>query len=349
VNYTLPVPTNFTGSIINNLFNLGVHDNCGGNSTFQYSIPNAISFVTWDKDYDYRYIALDSAGNKATCAFRIHTVKPSQTTCKSYVAENTIDKCGSAPTWKPYGLKLYHYTTQQYEFYKVENAHLSTSGEKAVLTGTFRTASWQPVEVKAYFKFFPSNGYRSSACGTGIQDTTGWQFPFADSGKIVFTDKILAISGQSYREGQMGMGANTQDLNVLGFYSVARCANVSNLANDYNAFFSFKLTNESSCNELNYSKSDSYEPINVQLNEDFNVFPNPARGETSLDLKDFENQPLEITVSDVAGKTVIRQSIENASILPHRLDVSKLENGAYWVHIQTLRQGRVTLPLYILK
>ncbi len=348
VNYTLPVPTNFTGSIINKLFNLGVNDNCGGNSTFQYSIPNAISFVTWDENYDYRYIAFDSAGNKATCAFRIHTVRPSQTTCKSYVTENTIDKCGSAPTWKPYGLKLYNYTTQQYEFYKIENANLSTSGEKAVLTGTFRTASWQPVQVKAYFKFFPSNGYRGSACGTGIHDTTGWQFPFADSGKIVFPDKTLAISGQSYREGQMGMGANTQDLNVLGFYSVARCANVSNLADDYNAFFSFKLTNETACSALTYSKSTYYEPVDTPQTANFNIFPNPARGETLLDLKDFENQPVEITVSDVAGKAVLNQAIPKVSVLPHPLDVSTLQNGTYFVRIQIIGQRSMTRTLYIM-
>jgi hypothetical protein len=348
VNYTLPVPTNFTGYIINNLFNLSANDNCGSGSTFQYSIPNAIPFVTWDSDYDYKYVVFDSAGNKATCAFRIHTVKPTTTTCKNYVAENTIDKCGSAPTWKPYGLKLYNYTTQQYEFYKIENAHLNTSGNKTVLTGTFRTASWQPVQVKAYFTHFPSNGYRGSACGTGIQDTTGWQYPVADSGKIVFPDKTLAISGQSYREGQMGIGANTQDLNVLGFYSVARCANVSNPANDYNAFFSFKLTNETACSALTASKSERYESTESQQSTDFNLFPNPTQTEAFLDLKGFENQSVEITISDVAGKAVLNQMIPKATVLPHRLDVSRLQNGTYFVHLQIIGQRSVTRTMYIM-
>jgi GEVED domain/CARDB/Secretion system C-terminal sorting domain len=348
VNYTLPVPTNFTGYIINNLFNLSVNDHCGSGSTFEYSLPNAIAFVTWDQDYDYKYVVFDSAGNKTSCAFRIHTLKPQQNSCKSYVAENTIDKCGSAPTWKPYGLKLYNYTTQQYEFYKIENAHLNTSGNKTVLTGTFRTASWQPVQVKAYFTHFPSNGYRGSACGTGIQDTTGWQFPLADSGKIVFPDKTLAISGQSYREGQLGIGANTQDLNVLGFYSVARCANVSNPANDYNAFFSFKLTNETACSALTASKSARYDSTKAQQATYFNLFPNPTQTEAFLDLKDFENQSVEITVSDVAGKAVLNQMILKATVLPHRLDVSRLQNGTYFVHLQIVGQRSVTRTMYIM-
>jgi hypothetical protein len=297
-------------------------------------------------------IVENNENNNIIVSLPFQVTMPNQNSCKSYVTENTLDKCGSAPTWKPYGLKLYNYTTQQYEFYKIENGSFSSDNNKGLFVGTFRTASWQPIQVKAYFKFFPSNGYRGSACGTGIQDTTGWRFPVADSGKIVFPDKTLAISGQSYREGQMGMGANTQDLTDLGFYSVARCANVSNLANDYNAFFTFKLTNETACNALNYSKSNSYESIDVQQNADFNIFPNPAREEIFLDLKDFENQPIEITVSDVAGKAVLNQTIQNTTTLSfrrNRLDISRLQNGTYFVHIQIVGQRSMARTFYILK
>jgi hypothetical protein len=88
--------------------------------------------------------------------------------------------------------------------------------------------------------------------------------------------------------------------------------------------------------------------IDYQKLAKFTIFPNPTSDEAFLDLKDFENRTVEIIISDVAGKIVLNQTIENASALPHRLDVSSLKNGAYSVQIQTVGKRSVTRQLYIL-
>jgi hypothetical protein len=78
------------------------------------------------------------------------------------------------------------------------------------------------------------------------------------------------------------------------------------------------------------------------------VFPNPAQREAFIDLKAFENQPVEISISDVAGKVVYHQKITKASTLPHRLDTARFENGAYFVHIQLVGKKTVVRQLHIL-
>jgi hypothetical protein len=348
------------------LMNLQLHLNQLTGAIPDLTLPNLVSLVLSDnqlsgclpvsmKSFCGKSVDLSRNPNLAAqdfaafCNSNAGSCTLSNNACKNYVTTNTNDRCGTAPTWKTYGLKLYNFTTGLFEFYQVDNAHLNVVGKKMVLTGTFRTATWQPIQVKAYFTAFPNKGYRGSACGTGIQDTTGWQFPVADSGKIVFPDKTLAISGLSFREGQMGIGANTQDLTVLGFYSLVGCANVNNPANSYNASFTFKLTNETICNAAAMnSKSILYDKVGALKPVDFNIFPNPTRQEAFLDLKDFENESVEIALFDIAGKAVLRQAIEKATAAPHRLDVSRLPNGAYRVCIQAVGAPVVTHPLYIL-
>jgi hypothetical protein len=64
-------------------------------------------------------------------------------------------------------------------------------------------------------------------------------------------------------------------------------------------------------------------------------------------LKDFENERVELKVSDVAGKVLFSQTIEKASITPHRLNTASLKNGTYFIEIQSVRK-RVTRKLYLL-
>jgi hypothetical protein len=83
------------------------------------------------------------------------------------------------------------------------------------------------------------------------------------------------------------------------------------------------------------------------MSYDFNIFPNPAANETFLDLKDFENELVELKVSDIAGKVLFNQTIEKASITLHRLNTVSLKNGTYLIEIQSVGK-RVTRQLYIL-
>jgi GEVED domain/Secretion system C-terminal sorting domain/HYR domain len=91
-------------------------------------------------------------------------------------------------------------------------------------------------------------------------------------------------------------------------------------------------------------KSKDYEDKTT----DFEVFPNPAQREAFIHLKNFENQPIEISISDVAGKVFYHQKIVKASALPHRLDLSSFENGVYFVHIQGIGSKTVAHQLHIL-
>jgi hypothetical protein len=105
---------------------------------------------------------------------------------------------------------------------------------------------------------------------------------------------------------------------------------------------------------VNVTNGGGFERVNAAVNHsnsmnyDVNIFPNPAEHEVFLDLKDFENESVEIAISDVAGKAILKQRIEKAASAPHRLDVSKLKNGAYLVHIQSVAKHVVTRTLYIL-
>jgi bacillolysin len=101
---------------------------------------------------------------------------------------------------------------------------------------------------------------------------------------------------------------------------------------------------------VNIAASGGYEKVQKIDNQEvanFNLFPNPAHQEAFLDLKDFENQLVELRVSDVAGKMLFNQTIEKASVSPHRLNTASLKNGTYFIEIQSLGK-RITQQLYIL-
>jgi hypothetical protein len=103
---------------------------------------------------------------------------------------------------------------------------------------------------------------------------------------------------------------------------------------------------------VNITASGGYEKtqkIDNQSIANFNIFPNPTSQEAFLDLKDFENESVGITLFDVAGKAIWNQKVEKASATPHRLDVSMLSNGAYRVRLETVGKKAATQSLYILK
>jgi GEVED domain/Secretion system C-terminal sorting domain/CARDB len=83
------------------------------------------------------------------------------------------------------------------------------------------------------------------------------------------------------------------------------------------------------------------------IDYDFNIFPNPATKEAFLDLKDFEKERVEISISDVAGKVILNQVIENATVAPHHLNTAFLKNGTYFIEIQSVGK-RVTRKLRVL-
>jgi Secretion system C-terminal sorting domain/GEVED domain len=95
-----------------------------------------------------------------------------------------------------------------------------------------------------------------------------------------------------------------------------------------------------------------YTPIQQLFHEkmfDFTVFPNPAKDEVWIDLKAFEGRNLDVILSDIAGKVIHTEKVEKATAAPHRLDVSSIESGAYFITIQTSGKRTVVRKVSIMK
>ncbi len=75
---------------------------------------------------------------------------------------------------------------------------------------------------------------------------------------------------------------------------------------------------------------------------DFSIFPNPSNGEVSIDLKSFQGKEVTISISDVSGKTLKMETINEVTSATYTLGLSNLLNGFYLVRIQT--QGGELLP-----
>lgn len=81
----------------------------------------------------------------------------------------------------------------------------------------------------------------------------------------------------------------------------------------------------------------------------FTILPNPAIDEAFIDLKIFENQFVTLTISDLSGKNLMTENIKSATAAQHRLDVSALQTGLYFVKVQAQGKREVTQKLQVTK
>ena len=95
-----------------------------------------------------------------------------------------------------------------------------------------------------------------------------------------------------------------------------------------------------------YSKIQSIDYLRLA---DFSVFPNPTNEEVFVDLKSFENKIINLSISNALGKTVYNESITYANRAPHRLDVSELESGIYFIRIEANGKRAVVRKLQIMR
>ena len=73
------------------------------------------------------------------------------------------------------------------------------------------------------------------------------------------------------------------------------------------------------------------------MNEDFLVYPNPAKGQLKVSWTT-ENQPTEVALVDMTGRVLLNKKIkENETTLV--LDISKIIRGLYVLKIET--KGRI--------
>jgi PKD repeat protein len=71
--------------------------------------------------------------------------------------------------------------------------------------------------------------------------------------------------------------------------------------------------------------------LNIQLNELFDVYPNPTSGAFNLNLKSKENKSYNLMIYDMAGKMVLQKIIEASSNESIPLTISNEANGVYTI------------------
>jgi hypothetical protein len=143
------------------------------------------------------------------------------------------------------------------------------------------------------------------------------------------TDLIssAATTYQWYLDGVQIAGATSQNYTpaVSGTYLV-RITDANGCVYMYSAIFDYSLTTG-----VNEEK---------QL-LDLNVYPNPAKDVVHIKLNLPENENYTAFIYDAAGKQVMET--KNASLL----DVSSLDNGIYFICIETETKGRITRKISI--
>lgn len=78
--------------------------------------------------------------------------------------------------------------------------------------------------------------------------------------------------------------------------------------------------------------------VNSKQVYDFAVFPNPANEEAWIDLTSCEGKQVTLVLSDLAGKTIHQEVIQNVTSAPYRLDLADLQTGLYLIKVQA--QGK---------
>ncbi len=166
-----------------------------------------------------------------------------------------------------------------------------------------------------------------------------------DGGACTGTDYIADTPNQAdatygcltypYNDACSGASANgIQFMNYMD-YSDDICLNMftanqaSRMYASINSFYNSLFT------------SDACLPVidNVNSLSDFNfsVYPNPSEGILNVDMFAARNigSKAEITVTDIIGKIISTTTVENTTNHIHQIDLSKAENGVYFVTVSS--------------
>jgi hypothetical protein len=82
-------------------------------------------------------------------------------------------------------------------------------------------------------------------------------------------------------------------------------------------------------------------------NQAFIIAPNPVTDYATVDLSTVVGQKVELTIFNILGAVVKKETIERANIV-HRLSCTGLERGQYIVTIQTETQGTISRKLFVM-
>jgi hypothetical protein len=87
--------------------------------------------------------------------------------------------------------------------------------------------------------------------------------------------------------------------------------------------------------------------VNFKGLSDVLIFPNPAHSAFNIDLTDYKNQPVEITLYNTIGQLVLVHKVAKVGNSIVELDVANQEAGNYRVRIQSKNKRDIIKPLVI--
>ncbi len=68
--------------------------------------------------------------------------------------------------------------------------------------------------------------------------------------------------------------------------------------------------------------------------------PNPSQGVFTIKITGLQNQESNFTVSDIQGKTILKETLQGTKTVSRQLDLSNYQKGVYFVKVQTADQVR---------
>jgi len=77
---------------------------------------------------------------------------------------------------------------------------------------------------------------------------------------------------------------------------------------------------------------------NEKENQGLVIFPNPTTTDATLNLTSFLNQPATITMTNILGQEVYKETISNVSVVEKRISLKDQNNGIYIIRIENNRQ-----------
>jgi hypothetical protein len=206
------------------------------------------------------YTARDASGNQAECRFDVTINRvPSTKLCTFYDVDNTNNICGCRESqWKPYALHV-ESAANCGVYYKADSVRLQVNGNGTVsVRGVFRNDDWQPAMIEMTFAKAQGGRPRLDYCqGSDSTVAARWEYFGQVSGSIKFQDGApIFVSSLPNTYLQIGLGANNQNLDVIG----ARA--VFNLADGRRANFSMILKNKTQaiCGNITPCDFDSLPP-----------------------------------------------------------------------------------------
>ena len=141
---------------------------------------------------------------------------------------------------------------------------------------------------------------------------------------VNFTDTSKVVGPSTYFW-DFGDGNTSSQQNPSHTYSASGNYTVCLIVNDY-------CGADTICQLVNVTSTG----IQESGKEFIKVFPNPGDGHYNVELLGFENEELDITISDITGKTVYQENKNNPEFV---LNVSFLEKGIYVLKVNGLTRS----------